>query len=111
MKWMATMGARRLAGLLVLLAGLAGPAGARGEYSGSGRLADVLLDAQLVVVGEQTFAVERGSQLQEGRGRSLTLLELEDHVGDRAVFRSRPGEPYPILEAIWVDDPESDEVR
>jgi hypothetical protein len=111
MKRMAAMGPGRLAGLLVLLSALAGPAAALQELSGSGRIEDVLLDERLVVVGGLALSVGRQSQLQEGRGRSLTLLELEERVGERAFYRARSGQPHPTLEAIWVDDPASDEVQ
>jgi hypothetical protein len=107
MKRMAAIGF----GGLVLLVGLAGPAAARESDSGSGRIMDVLLDEKLVVVGERTFAVGSQSELRGRRGRSLTLLELEDFVGDPAAYRSRPGQPHPILESIWVDEPDSDEAR
>ena len=100
---------RRGSAVLLLLACLAGPAWA-GLSSGTGPLNDVDPDAGTVEIRDDTFAVDAMSILLDDRGERLNMVQLEEVSAPWVIFRTRPGYPRRIIEALQLIDEDADEV-
>lgn len=81
---------------------LAAGAAAAGDVTGSGILEDVDFDGRTVTVGRQTLSVANSSELLDGKGHSIALLELERSVGEWAYFQAVAKRPQPVLEKLQL---------